>query len=100
LGGAGRIFAGTFLQEPGLGWDLRTRHALVQMLRTLQEAHELVLGFALLGVEEKKDEAWIRDLAVGQVVLANEQQSRSICDLLSNRSDDPRMLIPSQWTSD
>jgi hypothetical protein len=99
-GGADRIFAGTFLQDSQPSWDPRSRHAGICMLRTLLEAHELILGVALSGGEEKKDDAWIRDLAVGQVVLTNEEQSRSICDLLGSRCEDPRMSIPFQWTSD
>jgi hypothetical protein len=50
--------------------------------------------------DERKDEVWIRDLAVGQVVLANEQQSQSIFELLGSRCNDPRMSIPFQWNSD
>jgi hypothetical protein len=99
-GGTGRIFAGNFLQDPQFSWDPRSRHARVLMLRTLLEAHELTLSVAFAGGDEKRDEAWIRDLAVGQVVLANEQQSRSICDLLGNRYEDPTVPIPFQWTSD
>jgi hypothetical protein len=99
-GGTGRIFAGTFLQDVQVSWDPRSRHARILMLRTLWDAHELTLSVAFAGGDEKRDEAWIRDLAVGQVVLANEHQSRSICDLLGNRCEDPGMPMPFQWTSD
>jgi hypothetical protein len=99
-GGAGRVFAGTFLQVPQPSWDLRSRQTRIRMLRTLLDAHEQILSVALPGGDEKKDDAWIRDFAVGQVVLANEEQSRWICDLLGNRCEDPSMSIAFQWTSD
>ena len=81
-GGAARVFAGTFLHDSQLCWDRRGRHAQIRVLRTLLDAHELVLGIALSG-DERNDDAWIHDLAVDQVVLANERQSRSICDLVN-----------------
>jgi hypothetical protein len=99
-GGAGRVLAGTFLQDSQLSWDPRSRHARIRMLRTLLDAHELILCVALSGGDEKKSDAWIRDPAVDQVVLANERQSRSICDLLGNRHEDFSMPIPFQLTSD
>jgi hypothetical protein len=99
-GGAGEVFAGNFLQDPQLSWDSRSHNARFRMLRTLLDAHELILSVALTGGDEKKDEAWIRDFAVGQVVLTNAQQSRSIGDLLGNRSEDPSASITFQWTSD
>jgi hypothetical protein len=100
-GGASRILAGAFLQDPQLSWGPGTRHAPIRMLRTLLDAHEAVLSVAPAGSgDERKDEVWIRDLAVGQVVLANEQQSQSIFELLGSRCNDPRMSIPFQWNSD
>jgi hypothetical protein len=99
-GGASRIFADTFLQDPQPSWDPRSRSARLPMLRTLLDAHELILAVALSGGDETNDHAWIRDFAVGQVVLTNEQQSQSICDLLGDRCEDARTSIPFQWTSD
>jgi hypothetical protein len=92
-GGAARVFAGTFLHDSQLCWDPRGRHAQIRMLRTLLDAHEVVLGIALSSGDERKDDAWIHDLAVDQVVLANERQSRSICDLVN-------FSIPFERTSD
>lgn len=98
--GVSRIFASTFLQDPQPSWDPRSRNARILMLRTLLDVHELILSAALSGRDGKNDLAWIRDLAVGQVVLANEQQSQSICDLLGNRREEFRTSIPYQWTPD
>jgi starvation-inducible DNA-binding protein len=99
-GGASRIFAGTFLQAPQPSWDPRSRNARNLILRTLLDAHELILSIAQLWGDEKSGHAWIRDFAVGQVVLANEQQRLSICDLLGNRREEFLTSIPYQWTPD
>jgi hypothetical protein len=98
--GASRIFAGTFLQDPAPSWDPRSRNVRILMLRTLLDAHELILSIAQSGGDEKGDHSWIRDFIVGQVVLANEQQSQSICDLLGNRCEEFLTSIPRQWTPD
>jgi hypothetical protein len=50
----------------------------------------------LWGGDEEKSDAWIRDLAVDQVVIANERQIWAICDLLGNRHEDFSMPIPFQ----
>jgi hypothetical protein len=99
-GAAGRIFAGTFLRDPKPFWDSRSRHAAIRMLQTLLDAHEQILSVALLGSAEQQEDVWIRDLAVGQVVLANEEQRRAIGDLLGNRCDDSNISIPFRWNSD
>jgi hypothetical protein len=94
------ILAGTLMQEPRLLWDPTSRHARLQMLHHLLDAHERVLSAALLVGSETRDEAWRRDFAVGQVVLANEQQRRAICELLGDRCENPCMSIQLQRTSD
>jgi starvation-inducible DNA-binding protein len=93
LGGAARIFAGDLLQSSEFSSGLRGRPARSRLLRELLDAHELILSAAHSGgtSDGQNASAWVRDLAVGQVVLANELQGRSIGELLVSRGDDPSM---------
>jgi hypothetical protein len=99
-GGAGRIFAGVFIQDSRLCGDIRNSHARLRMLRSLLDAHEGILSDALSGGDENPNPAWFRDLTIGQVVLANAQQRQSICDLLGNRAEDSGISIAFQSTAD
>jgi hypothetical protein len=98
--GATPILAGIFLQERRLLWEPRSRHARLQMLRNLLDAHERILRAALPWGDETRDEPWRRDFAVGQVVLANERHSQAICELLGDRCENPCISILLQRTSD
>jgi DNA-binding ferritin-like protein len=71
LGGTGRVFAGDFLQSTRLPCALRGRQAPSRLLRELLHAHESILSAARDGGtgDELGDSPWIRDFAVGQVVL-------------------------------
>jgi DNA-binding ferritin-like protein len=89
LGGAGRIFAGDIPATDSLPGELPSRQAQSGLLCDLLDAHEMILSVA-----RRNDSASVRDFAVGQVVLVNEVQSRSIGELLVGRSDDPRMSMP------
>jgi starvation-inducible DNA-binding protein len=73
LGGAARVFASDFLQRTQFCRVIRGPRALHQLLLDLLEAHEAVLSAA--HPHDSNDELhWVRDFAVGQVVLTNEQQ--------------------------
>lgn len=87
LGGAGRVFAGSFLQDTQFSHALRRRVSLVRLLRDLLDAHELVLSAARpTGLNDgRTDRSWTRDFAVGQVVLTNDLQSISIGEHLTAR---------------
>ena len=102
LGGASRIFADDFLQSPHLTHALRGRQAQNRLLREMLEAHEWVLSAARPdGTSDVYGEgSWVRDFAVGQVVLSNDLQSRSIGELLSGRGSNPGMPTPLALMSD
>jgi len=76
LGGASRVLAGAFLQGTPPSYALRGHLAPNRLLCDLLDAHEIVLSAAhttgTFGLQT--DPAAIRDFAVGQVLLANEQQ--------------------------
>jgi starvation-inducible DNA-binding protein len=96
LGGAGRIFAGDFLQSSQFSGGLRSAQARSGLLSEIFDAHELILSAAGQGGkgDGATDNSSVRDFAVGQVVLVNELQSRSIGELLVGRTEDPRMSMP------
>jgi starvation-inducible DNA-binding protein len=73
LGGAARVFAADFLQRSESCRVIRGPKALTQLLYDLLEAHEAVLAAAR--PHDSHDDLYsVRDFAVGQVVLTNEQQ--------------------------
>ena len=79
LGGAARVFASDFLQGTQSCRVIRGPRALNQLLLDLLEAHEAVLN-ATHPHNSIDDPHWMRDFAVGQVVLANEQQREILND--------------------
>jgi starvation-inducible DNA-binding protein len=79
LGGAAGVFASDFLQRAEYCRVIRGPAALKQLLLDLLEAHEAVLS-AAQPQESYDDLSWVRDLAVGQVVLTNEQQWEIVND--------------------
>jgi starvation-inducible DNA-binding protein len=87
LGGAGRVFAGVFLQGTQFSCALLGRTSPIRLLRDLLDAHELLLSTARSGTKRgaQDDNPSNRDFAVGQVVLANELQSRSLGEQLMRR---------------
>src|ERR1700744_5587499 len=100
MGDAERIFAGTFLQAGKTSGNLRARFSPMVTLRTLLDEHEEILDIALTRNPSVRGDAWFRDLAVGQVVLINQQQCQAICDVLGHLFEDPSMPIPVPRTSD
>jgi starvation-inducible DNA-binding protein len=91
LNGAGRVFAGDFLHRSQFSQLLRGRAPTTHLLTELLDAHESVLSAALpTGTNDAQmNRAWTRDFAVGQVVLANDQQILAVSEQLMHRE---RML--------
>jgi DNA-binding ferritin-like protein len=77
LGGAARVFASDFLQRTQFCRVIRGPSGLNQLLVDLLEAHEAVL-IAAHPHTSNEDLPWVRDFAVGQVVLANEHQWEAV----------------------
>jgi DNA-binding ferritin-like protein len=73
LGGTARVFASDFLQRTQFCRVIRGPRALNQLLLDLHEAHEAVLN-AAHPHNSIDDPHWMRDFAVGQVVLAEHQR--------------------------
>ena len=96
LNGAGGIFAGDFLHETQFSQSHRGSASATLLLVELLDAHESVLNWALpTGTgEEQLNGSWTRDFAVGQVVLANDEQSLAVRDQLMHRK---RMPTQPTW---
>jgi starvation-inducible DNA-binding protein len=80
LGGAVGVFASEFLQSPP-SCRLRGPRGLNRLLHDFFDAHESVLS-AARPHDANDDQPLVRDSAVGQVVLINEQQCESINGVL------------------
>jgi DNA-binding ferritin-like protein len=102
LGGVEHIFAGDFLQGTQTCCGLRNHRARNRLFLELLDAHDSILSAARPGGtgDAQNDISWVRDFAVGQVILANELQSQSICELLAGRADDPSLPMPVALPSD
>jgi starvation-inducible DNA-binding protein len=81
LGGSVGVFASEFLQSGQSCRLLRGPGALNALLHDFLDAHELVLS-AVRPHDANDDHSWMRDFAVGRVVLTNEQQCESINGML------------------
>lgn len=93
LGGVQHLSAGEFLQGGEISYALRSQRMRNRLFRELLECHDSILGVA-------RDGSWIRDFAVGQVILSNELQSQAICELMLGRVDDPSLQTLAVLTSD
>jgi starvation-inducible DNA-binding protein len=93
LNGAGGVFAGDFLRGTRLSQLLRGRVSATHLLSELVDAHESVLSAALpSGANDGQvNRSWTHDFAVGQVVLANDEQVLSVREQLMLRK---RILRP------
>jgi starvation-inducible DNA-binding protein len=101
LGGAARVFASDFLRSSPSPFTLRGHHARSQLLWALLDAHDSILSVARPGAsDDAPKRASIRDFAVGQVVLVNELQVRTLGDILARGSDDPRVTMPKETAAD
>ena len=81
LGGTVGVFASEFLQSPPVCRPLRGPRALNRLIHDFLEAHESVLSVARPHYSNH-DHDWMRDFAVGQVVLTNAQQCELIGGML------------------
>jgi starvation-inducible DNA-binding protein len=92
LGGAGRVLAGLMLQGAQFSYALRGRMLPIRLLHDLLDAHDTVLAAAqsVSSSDECGNTASSCDFAVGQVVLVNNLQFRSISEQLVTRSDKRR----------
>jgi starvation-inducible DNA-binding protein len=91
LGGAVGVFASEFLQSTRFCRLLRGPRALNRLLHDFLEAHESVLS-AARPHDSNGDHQWMRDFAVGRVVLTNEQQCESINGMLLRNDPQQRLL--------
>lgn len=91
LGGAARVFAADFLQRGEACRVIRGPRALNQLLYDLLEAHEAVLA-AARPHDAHEDLYSVRDFAVGQVVLTNEQQWEIVNDRVMAARPQQRFL--------
>jgi starvation-inducible DNA-binding protein len=85
LGGAGRVLAGVFLQGTQFSYALRGRTSPILLLRTLLDAHESALSAAGSTAKSGAQDDGPppnHDFVVGQVVLSNDLQSRSVSEQL------------------
>lgn len=90
LSGAGRVFAGDFLQRTQFSQLLRGRASVTLLLTELLDAHDSVLNAALpTGTNDEQLKGWTRDFAVGQVVLTNTEQSLVVREQLMHRKRTP-----------
>ena len=86
LNGAGGPFARDFLDRTRFSQLLRGRASIRHLLVELLDAHESVLSTALPAwTRYGQVSSWTRDLAVGQVVLTNDQQILAISEQLMSR---------------
>jgi starvation-inducible DNA-binding protein len=100
LGGSSRVLAGAFLQGTLPSYALRGHLAADRLLCDLLDAHELVLSAAhTAGTNSlQTDLSAIRDFAVGQVVLTNDQQGCSVREQLL-RLDQKRRFASTTFSS-
>jgi hypothetical protein len=81
LGGSGSVFAGDFVKDARGPCPHLDRKAAFRLAGELLDAHESVLNTAQ-PTKASGDHKWARDFAIGQVVLTNDQQSRSLSEQL------------------
>jgi len=91
LGGASRVFASDFLRGTRFCRVIRGPRELSKMLLDLLVAHEAVLN-AAHPYNSNDYPHWVRDFAVGQVVLANEHQWEIINDRVLWAGPQQRLL--------
>jgi starvation-inducible DNA-binding protein len=97
LGGASRVLAGAFLQGTPPSFALRGHLAPNRLLCDLLDAHEIVMNVAhttgTYGLQT--DPSAVRDFAVGQVLLTNDQQGRFVREQLVRLDQARRFAISS-----
>lgn len=91
LGGADPVRVGDLARCTQVCRAIRGPMALHRLLRDLLEAHEAVLRAAKPRVADD-DRIWVRDFAVGQAVLTNEQQWATIRGEVMRAGPQQRLL--------
>ncbi|HUA23717.1 MAG TPA: ferritin-like domain-containing protein [Steroidobacteraceae bacterium] len=87
LGGTSRVFGGDFLRAIPCTQSLHGRAGLTKLLGELLEAHDTVLTAASpAGANDLQRKSWLRDFAVGQVVLTNNLQRTAVSEQLTSRA--------------
>jgi starvation-inducible DNA-binding protein len=96
LGGASRVFAGDLLRTAPFSCALQGRHGRARMLQALLDAHESILSDSRPGGSsaETREGGWSLDFAVGQVILANEQQMQTLGKLFLAGGDRAGAMAP------
>lgn len=102
LGGVDHIFAGDLLQDTQISCGPRSQRTRNRLFRELLDVHDSILSAARPSGTGggQGDRPWVRDFAVGQVILANELQSQSICELLVGRVSDAALSTLVALSSD
>jgi starvation-inducible DNA-binding protein len=95
LGGAGRVLAGSLLQGMPSAYPLRGHLARKRLLCDLLDAHETVMSAAhhAGAYSQQTDPSAVQDFAVGQVLLASDQQGRSVREQLLRLDQAGRFAI-------
>jgi starvation-inducible DNA-binding protein len=91
LGGNGRVLASDFLKSTQPSCGPRVRGGPEQWVADLLDAHELVLNTAQ-PTASTSNHQWVREFAVGLVVLINDQQRMSLSEQRLSRTNQNRAL--------
>ncbi|HME40700.1 MAG TPA: hypothetical protein VKG63_17225 [Steroidobacteraceae bacterium] len=102
LGGLHHLSAGEFLQGGEVSCGLRSQRMQNRLFCELLESHDSILSTARPSGtgDEQGDRSWIRDFAVGQVILSNELQGQTICELMLGQVNDPSVQALAGLSSD
>lgn len=98
LHGPAGVFAGDFLHRTQFHQLHGDGASITHLLRELIDAHETVLNAAFSGGaadDEQASRSCNRDFAIGQVVLANDQQIFAVREQLMSR--DRRLQLHPTW---
>lgn len=97
LGGAGGVLAGSFLQGTPSAYALRGHLARKRLLCDLLDAHEMVTSAAhpAGAYGQQAGSSAVQDFAVGQVLLANDQQGCAVREQLLRLDQARRFAVSS-----
>jgi starvation-inducible DNA-binding protein len=97
LDGSSRVLAGSFLQGSPRAYASRGHSARKRLLSDLLDAHEMVTSAAHAPgtYGQQPDSSAVRDFAVGQVLLTNDQQGRLVQEELLRLDQARRFAVSS-----
>ena len=100
FGAASHILAGAFLQRTPFAGALRGHLARKRLLYDLLDAHEMAMSAAHPAGRygQQTDSSAVRDFAVGQVLITNDQQRCSVGEQLL-RLDQAKRFADSSFSS-